>query len=114
MKIEIYAYKPFLNEVIEKINIARINASIAINYNSIQLNYDIGKLIVNRQEKYGWGKSIVERLSKDLREIFHGSERYSVQNLLILTKAKNDKINKVFSASFISRFTFLNLSRMRN
>lgn len=51
-------YEPLLKEIVEKINIARINASRAINYSAIQLNYEIGELVVNRQEKYGWGKSV--------------------------------------------------------
>ena len=78
------AYKPLLKEIVEKINIARINASRAVNYSAIQLNYEIGELIVNRQEKYGWGKSIVEKLSEDLKKIFSGLDGYSTQNLWLM------------------------------
>lgn len=84
MKINKETYKPFLKDIIEKINIARIKASQAINFSAIQLNYEIGKLIVERQEKYGWGKSIVEKLSKDLKTIFYGSNGYSSQNLWLM------------------------------
>ena len=78
------AYKPLLKEIVERINIARINASRAINYSAIKLNYEIGELIVNRQEKYGWGKSIVEKLSEDLKKIFSGLDGYSTQNLWLM------------------------------
>lgn len=90
------AYIPLLKEITETINIARINASKAINYSAIQLNYDIGKQIVQKQEQFGWGKSIVEKLSKDLKSIFNGIDGYSTQNLWLMRqfylayKEKND------------------------
>ena len=36
---------------------------------------------MERQEAYGWGRSIVERLSEELRKEFPGAQGYSVQNL---------------------------------
>ena len=82
--IDKHTYQPLLREIIEKINIARINASKAINYSAIQLNYEIGELIVHRQKQFGWGKSVVERLSKDLKNIFGGVEGYSANNLWLM------------------------------
>ena len=38
-------------------------------------------MIVERQEVKGWGKSVVERLSADLRQEFPGVGGFSVQNL---------------------------------
>ncbi len=38
-------------------------------------------MIVERQEQAGWGKSVVERLSQDLRREFPGVAGFSVQNL---------------------------------
>jgi len=77
-------YEPLLREIVEKINLARINASRAVNFSAIQLNYEIGELIVNRQEQYGWGKAVVEKLSKDLKSIFGGVDGYSTQNLWLM------------------------------
>jgi predicted nuclease of restriction endonuclease-like (RecB) superfamily len=90
------AYTPLLEEITETIKIARINASKAINFSAIQLNYDIGRRIVQKQEQFGWGKSIVEKLSKDLKRIFNGIDGYSAQNLWLMRqfylayKEKND------------------------
>ena len=82
--IDKQTYIPLLKEIVERINIARINASRAINYSAIHLNFEIGELIVERQEEYGWGKSIVEKLSTDLKKIFGGIDGYSVQNLWLM------------------------------
>lgn len=47
----------------------------------IQLYWKIGELIVQRQEQEGWGKSVVEKLSKDLCAEIPDSKGYSARNL---------------------------------
>jgi len=74
-------YSEFLKEIKEKIASARIRAYRSLNKELIRLYWEIGKNIVERQEKFGWGKGIVEKLSNDLRKEFSGIEGYSIQNL---------------------------------
>lgn len=74
-------YKEFFIEIISTIERARYDAFKSVNYNQIQQNFKIGKIIVDRQNKYGWGKSIVEKLSTDLKKIIDGTKGYSAQNL---------------------------------
>ncbi len=47
----------------------------------IQLYWDIGEGIVERQKKEGWGKSVVEKLSNDLRKEFPDIGGFSTQNI---------------------------------
>ena len=47
----------------------------------ISLYWDIGGMIAKQQEENGWGKSVVESLSKDLQMEFPGMSGFSVQNL---------------------------------
>ena len=74
-------YLKFLKEIKEKIVSARIIAYRKLNRHLIKLYWEIGKKIVERQEKFGWGKNIVEKLSHDLRQEFFAAKGYSVQNL---------------------------------
>jgi predicted nuclease of restriction endonuclease-like (RecB) superfamily len=74
-------YISFLQDVKNRITNARIKAYKSLNKELIKLYWDIGKSIVEKQEKYGWGKSIVENLSIDLRKEFSGVKGYSSQNL---------------------------------
>lgn len=74
-------YIQFLKEIKEKIISSRINAYRGLNRGLIRLYREIGKDIVERQEKFGWGKSVVEKLSNDLRQEFSATKGYSVQNL---------------------------------
>jgi hypothetical protein len=47
----------------------------------IELYWDIGKLITARQKNEGWGKSVVERLSADLRNEFPQISGFSSRNI---------------------------------
>ncbi|MBU0600045.1 hypothetical protein KKB84_08330 [bacterium] len=48
-------YRTFLNEIKSRIVTARIQAIRSVNKELIKLYWDIGKSIVERQEKYKWG-----------------------------------------------------------
>ena len=74
-------YQSFLKDIKERILSAQYEALRAVNKELIALYWDIGKMIVERQEKEGWGKSVVERLSEDLQKEFPGIKGYSAQNL---------------------------------
>jgi predicted nuclease of restriction endonuclease-like (RecB) superfamily len=75
------AYLILLREIKDKIISARIKALRGINKELIELYWVIGRTIVKRQQEYGWGTSIVEKLSKDLQKCFNLSSGYSSQNL---------------------------------
>lgn len=74
-------YLQFLKEVKQKIAASRIQAYKGLNRNLIRLYWHIGKDIVERQERFGWGKNVVEKLSSDLRKECPGAKGYSAQNL---------------------------------
>ncbi|OGF47611.1 MAG: hypothetical protein A2452_07565 [Candidatus Firestonebacteria bacterium RIFOXYC2_FULL_39_67] len=74
-------YPDLLKEIKERITSARIKASRSVNTELIKLYWDIGKMIVLRQEKYKWGDNIVEKLAKDLQEEITKSVGFSSRNL---------------------------------
>ncbi len=74
-------YLKFLKEIKEKIVSARISTYRKLNRELIKLYWDVGKNIVERQQKFGWGRSIVEKLSRDLIAEFEGREGFSPNNL---------------------------------
>lgn len=80
-KIRQSDYQSFLKEIKGKILDAQYKALKAVNRELISLNWDIGKSVVEKQEQLGWGKSIVETLSKDLQNEFPGIHGFSSQNL---------------------------------
>jgi predicted nuclease of restriction endonuclease-like (RecB) superfamily len=74
-------YQLFFKEIKERILSAQYEALRAVNKELIVLYWDLGKMIVERQEEEGWGKSVVERLAKDLQKEFPGIKGFSERNL---------------------------------
>lgn len=75
------SYGSLLREVKERIRSAQLAAQRSVNRELIELYWDIGRLIVQRQEGETWGRSIVENLSADLRAEFPGISGFSSPNL---------------------------------
>lgn len=74
-------YSVLLAEVKERVYSAQYEALKAVNKELVALYWDIGKLIAERQNREGWGKSVVERLANDLQNEFPGVKGFSNQNL---------------------------------
>lgn len=74
-------YNHFLIEIKERIRSAQYEAMKAVNKEMIQLYWDIGKRITEKQKALGWGKSVVETLSKDLQKEFPGVQGFSARNI---------------------------------
>ena len=75
------AYNSFFKEIIDTINLARYKAFKSLNKFHIGQNFEIGRIIVENQEKNQWGQSIVDTLSKDINKQIDGVKGYSPQNL---------------------------------
>lgn len=71
----------FVSDVKAKIRKSQLEALRAVNRQLVELYLNIGEMIVEKQEAYGWGKSVVEKLSLELQKEFPGIRGYSVQNL---------------------------------
>ncbi len=77
----IHSYNTLLSEVKERVRNAQYAALKRVNKELVCLYWDIGRIIVERQESTAWGKSVVTHLSKDLRQEFPSMTGFSVQNL---------------------------------
>ncbi|MGI8884343.1 MAG: PDDEXK nuclease domain-containing protein [Pyrinomonadaceae bacterium] len=74
-------YAELLTEIKSRIRTAQYAALKAVNKELIALYWDIGKMIVERQEGESWGKSVVKKLSKVLREEFPEQKGFSSTSL---------------------------------
>jgi predicted nuclease of restriction endonuclease-like (RecB) superfamily len=74
-------YQTFLLSIKKRILDAQYTALKAVNKELIRLYWDLGKMIVEKQEKLGWGKSVIETLSSDLQKELPEVKGFSVQNL---------------------------------
>ena len=74
-------YPGLLTEIKERIRSAQYEALKAVNKELVGLYWDIGRMIVERQDVEGWGKAVVEQLAADLRTEFPGVGGFSASNL---------------------------------
>lgn len=74
-------YKNFITSLKEKIHLAQIKGTIAVNKELIKLYWDIGKDIVEKQDQEGWGSKILEKVAQDLQNEFPGVEGFSRRNM---------------------------------
>jgi predicted nuclease of restriction endonuclease-like (RecB) superfamily len=79
-------YPRLLSEIKERIRSAQYEALKAVNNELVELYWDIGRMIVERQVNAGWGKRVVEQLSADIRAEFPGISGFSMQNLWFMRK----------------------------
>ena len=54
-----------------------MRAALAVNAELVALYWQIGRLILERQERHGWGGKVIDRLSVDLRTAFSGVRGFS-------------------------------------
>jgi predicted nuclease of restriction endonuclease-like (RecB) superfamily len=77
-------YNAWLAELKSRIREARLRASLAVNAELIGLYWRIGRDILERQGRDGWGARVVDRLAVDLRVAFPQMKGFSRANLLYM------------------------------
>jgi predicted nuclease of restriction endonuclease-like (RecB) superfamily len=74
-------YAPLLAEIKTRVQSARIKAGLAANRELLALYWDIGRLILDRQKREGWGAKVIDCLAWDLQKAFPGQQGFSPRNL---------------------------------
>ncbi|MEV8018970.1 DUF1016 N-terminal domain-containing protein [Streptomyces sp. NPDC086554] len=79
-------YGGLLSDIKETVAGARLRAQRAVNTELVQMHWQIGKLILARQEQEGWGTKVVSRLAADLKTTFPNRRGFSRSNLMYMHK----------------------------
>jgi predicted nuclease of restriction endonuclease-like (RecB) superfamily len=74
-------YGEFLGEIKARIAAARTRAALAVNSELVQLYWGIGREILDRERREGWGAKVIDRLAADLRLAFPDTQGFSRSNL---------------------------------
>ncbi|MBL8897959.1 MAG: DUF1016 family protein [Planctomycetes bacterium] len=74
-------YDDLLRDLKERVRTARVRAALAVNRELVLLYWSIGREILERQERLGWGTQVIERLALDLRTEFPDLRGFSARNL---------------------------------
>ena len=74
-------YTRWLSALKRRINGARQQALLSVNQEQIKLYHDIGREILERQKREGWGSRVIDHLSSDLCTAFPEMRGFSSRNL---------------------------------
>ena len=74
-------YADWLSELKSRIHNAQQRAALAVNRELVLLYWQIGRDILERQSREGWGAKVIERLAHDLRNAFPTMKGFSPRNL---------------------------------
>lgn len=74
-------YSQLLDELKTRVRAAQLKAAVAANRELIQLYWDIGRMIVERQQHEGWGQGVIDRLANDVRQAFPSLRGFSRSNV---------------------------------
>lgn len=89
-------YNHFLNDLKSRIRSARTRAALAVNRELVLLYWQIGRDILERQEREGWGAKVIERLATDLRAEFPDMKGFSPRNLKYMRKFAESWVDEEF------------------
>ena len=74
-------YNQWRKDIENLIDTAKLKTAISVNMGTLSLYWNIGKSILQKQEQEGWGKQVIEQLSKDLISRYPDDRGYSIRNL---------------------------------
>ena len=74
-------YPALLADIKERIVHERVKAVLSANAAMVLMYWDIGRAILERQHKEGWGAKVIDRLSHDLKTAFPDMTGFSPRNL---------------------------------
>jgi predicted nuclease of restriction endonuclease-like (RecB) superfamily len=79
-------YPVLLGEIKIRIRSAQYEALKAVNKELVQLYWDIGRVLTERQAAGAYGQTVVKRLASDLQQEFPGIAGFSWRNLFYMTE----------------------------
>ncbi len=90
MDKEIETYGKLLDEIKVRLRNAQVKAALSVNAEMIQLYYDIGKMIYQRQQQYEWGAKIIKKLAIDIKNELPEKKGFSERNLEFMVQFYNE------------------------
>jgi predicted nuclease of restriction endonuclease-like (RecB) superfamily len=74
-------YRRWLAELKQRVERTRLRAVTSVNRELVSLYWQIGREILDRQQRQGWGAGVVDRLARDLKAEFPDMCGFSPRNL---------------------------------
>lgn len=74
-------YEDLLRDLKDRVRAVRVQAALAVNRELVLLYWSIGRDILERQDRLGWGAKVIDQLATDLQKEFPDGKGFSSRNL---------------------------------
>ena len=105
-------YQILLRELKARIRTARLQAALAVNEELVLLYWGIGRQILERQAREGWGSRVIDRLSADLRRDFPDMTGLSARNLKYMRALAEAHPDRAFVQQVVARLPWGHVVRL--
>ena len=79
-------YRNFIRSLKQKVQSAQSKAARTVNTQLIELHWEIGKLITEKQQTAGWGDAVIDQVAQDLTRELGDIKGFSRANLYRMKK----------------------------
>lgn len=86
MTTDLTLYTDLLGDIKARIRQAQVKATLSANAEMIIMYCDIGRMILERQQREGWGAAVIPRLSRDLHNELPESKGFSERNIKFMVQ----------------------------
>jgi predicted nuclease of restriction endonuclease-like (RecB) superfamily len=90
----------------------RVRVVLSANATMIQLYWDIGRVILERQKSQGWGAKVIDRLARDLRKSFPALQGFSTRNLHSMRSVAEEYPDPEFVKQLVSQLPWGHIIRI--
>jgi len=84
------AYNVLVDEIAQVVQQSQVYAVQSVQRTASLVYWEIGKLIIEKQQQYGWGTPIVENLSMDILAKIGAAQSWSARNLRLMRQLYED------------------------
>jgi predicted nuclease of restriction endonuclease-like (RecB) superfamily len=83
-------YSALLRQIRRRVSTAQRRAIYASNEEMLKMYWDIGEMLQHSQDKEGWGKKTIQRLSIDLKNDYPEIKGFTVRNMQYMVQFYNE------------------------
>jgi predicted nuclease of restriction endonuclease-like (RecB) superfamily len=99
-------YPELLADLKGRIRAAQVRAALSVNRELVLLYWQMGRSILQRQGKEGWGAKVIDRLSVDLRREFPEMKGFSPRNLKYMRAFAEAYSDETFVQEVLAQITW--------
>lgn len=86
MSLDLVHYADLLGQIKQRIRQGQSRAVMSANAEMIAMYWDVGKMIIERQKREGWGTAVIPRLSRDICNELSEIKGFSERNIKLMVQ----------------------------